>query len=139
MMHAAAAPIPFVPRTKLRPPRLPDDLLQRPRLLEKLDRPQTLSLVVAPAGYGKTALVSTWLAQCGLPYAWLSLESDDNSPFAFLTGFAAALHRLAPVLGSELLRLLQAAGGHSIGRNWKSGLSWYSTTTTMCAIQPFTS
>jgi LuxR family transcriptional regulator, maltose regulon positive regulatory protein len=106
-MHAAA-PIPFVPRTKLRPPRLPDDLLRRPRLLEKLGGPQTLSLVVAPAGYGKTALVSTWLAQCGLPYAWLSLESDDNSLSAFLTGLAAALQRLAPVLYGELLSLLQA-------------------------------
>ena len=108
MTITAAAPVPFVPRTKLRPPRLPDDLLGRPRLIEKLNRPQTLSLVVAPAGYGKTALVSTWLAQSGLPYAWLSLEADDNSLPAFLAGSAAALHRLVPVLGGELLSPLQA-------------------------------
>lgn len=57
MTTPAAAPIPFVPRTKLRPPRLPDDLLGRAPLIEKLQRSQTLSLVIAPAGYGKTALV----------------------------------------------------------------------------------
>ncbi len=107
MTTTASAPVPFVPRTKLRPPRLPDDLLGRPRLFEKLQRPQTLSLVIAPAGYGKTALVSTWLTQSGLPYAWLSLEGDDNSLPVFLGGLAAALHRLLPALSGELLSLLQ--------------------------------
>jgi len=107
MTHTVATPIPFVPRTKLRPPRLPDDLLRRPRLIDKLQRPQTLSLVIAPAGYGKTALVSTWLEQCGFPYAWLSLEPDDNTAAAFLTGFVTALERLAPTLADELLQLLQ--------------------------------
>ena len=108
MTSKAATPVPFVPCTKLRPPRRPDDLLCRPRLIEKLQRPQTLSLVIAPAGYGKTALVSTWLAQSGLPYAWLSLEADDNSLGAFLAALAAALHCLAPELGSKLLSLLPA-------------------------------
>ena len=55
------APIPFVPRTKFRPPRLPDDVLLRTRLLERLDRPATLTLIIAPAGYGKTTLAGTWL------------------------------------------------------------------------------
>jgi hypothetical protein len=49
MTIAAAVPIPFVPRTKLRPPRLPDDLLRRPRLIERLDRPQTRWDAVAQA------------------------------------------------------------------------------------------
>ena len=53
-MHPA--PIPFVPRTKLRPPRLPDDILVRTRLLERLNRAQTLALIIAPAGYGKPPL-----------------------------------------------------------------------------------
>ena len=104
MTHAAATSMPFVPRTKLRPPRLSEDLLRRPRLIEKLERPQTLSLVIAPAGYGKTTLVSTWLAQSGIPYVWLSLERDDDTLGGFLAGFAAALCRLVPTLAGELTR-----------------------------------
>ena len=106
MTTTTAASIPFVPRMKLRPPRLSEDLLRRPRLIEKLDRPQSLSLVIAPAGYGKTTLVSTWLAQCGAPYAWLALEREDDTLLAFLAGFGAALGRLAPTLGDELLQRL---------------------------------
>ncbi len=111
MRPTAAASMPFVPRTKLRPPRLPDDLLRRPRLIEKLNRPQTLSLVIAPAGHGKTALVSTWLVQSGLPFAWLSLDRDDDSLPAFLAGMGAALRQLAPTLEGELRQLLQAPTG----------------------------
>ncbi|MFN8469489.1 MAG: LuxR C-terminal-related transcriptional regulator [Caldilineaceae bacterium] len=111
MTTTAAASIPFVPRTKLRPPRLSEDLLRRPRLIEKLERPQTLSLVIAPAGYGKTTLISTWLAQCGVPYAWLSLEREDDTLLAFMAGFGAALQRVVPALGSELLNLLQGHTG----------------------------
>ena len=107
MTPEAAASMPFVPRTKLRPPRLSQDLLRRPRLIEKLDRPQTLSLVIAPAGYGKTTLIGTWLAQCGIPCAWLSLEREDDTLWGFLTGLTAALGRLAPTLAGELARLPQ--------------------------------
>ncbi len=102
-----SAPIPFVPRTKLRPPRLPDDVLLRTRLLARLDRPQTLTLIVAPAGYGKTTLAATWLAQCGRPGAWISLESDDNTPAAFLLALVTAVRRMFPAFGGELLDLLQ--------------------------------
>ena len=111
MTTTAAASIPFVPRTKLRPPRLSEDLLRRPRLIEKLERPQTLSLVIAPAGYGKTTLIGTWLTQCGVPYAWLSLEREDDTLLAFLAGFGAALQRVVPALGDELLKLLQGHTG----------------------------
>ena len=61
------APIPFVPRTKFRPPRLPDDVLFRARLLERLDRDAALTLIIAPAGYGKTTLAGTWLAHMQPP------------------------------------------------------------------------
>ena len=115
MTPEAATFMPFVPRTKLRPPRLSQDLLRRPRLLEKLQRPQTLSLVIAPAGYGKTTLVSTWLAQSGVPYAWLSLEREDDTLPGFLAGFAAALRRLVPALDGELEKLLQTPSGEPNG------------------------
>jgi hypothetical protein len=70
------APIPFVPRTKLRPPRLPDDILVRTRLQERLNRARTLALIIAPAGYCKTTLAYSWLAQRDYPYAWLTLEDE---------------------------------------------------------------
>lgn len=98
--------IPFIPRTKLRPPRLPGDLLLRPRLLERLERPQILSLVLAPAGYGKTTLVSSWLAQREQPAAWISLESADNTPGAFVAALAAAVQGVCPAVSGALLDLL---------------------------------
>src|SRR5215212_4224958 len=70
-------------RSKLRPPRLANDLVSRPRLLERLDRLATVSLIVAPAGYGKTTLVSMWLAQSDRPSAWVSLDEEDNEPSYF--------------------------------------------------------
>jgi LuxR family maltose regulon positive regulatory protein len=98
----------FVPRTKLRPPRIPEDVLVRMRLLPKLDGTETLTLVVAPAGYGKTTLVTSWLAQGRHPYAWLSLEGDDNKLGIFVAGLVCAIRRLVPAFGGELLDLVQS-------------------------------
>ncbi len=106
MPHAL---LPFVPRTKLRPSRLPDDILLRTRLFEKLDRLSTLALIIAPAGYGKTTLISSWLVQADQPYAWLSLESADSTLPAFLAAFVAAVRTLFPGFGGVLLDLLQDA------------------------------
>lgn len=108
-MHSA--PIPFMPRTKLRPPRLPDDLLPRPRLWEKLSRTETLMLVIAPAGYGKTTLVGTWVARCDRPYAWISLDREDNTFAGFLAALTLAMRRVAPTFGDALLELLGAETG----------------------------
>lgn len=108
-MHTA--PIPFVPRTKLRPPRLPDDILVRTRLLERLNRAQTLALIIAPAGFGKTTLACTWLAQHGHPYAWLALEDEDNTPAVFLAGLVGAVRRVFPAFGAALLALLEEPTG----------------------------
>src|SRR5512143_2561024 len=78
-------------------------LVERPRLLEKLNqalRPSCrLTLVSAPPGFGKTTLVSTWAtsaraAQRGLPVAWLSLDEHDNDPMLFWSYICAALHGL---------------------------------------------
>jgi LuxR family transcriptional regulator, maltose regulon positive regulatory protein len=101
-----SAPIPFMPRTKLRPPRLPDDLLSRPSLLEKLNRTETLTLVIAPAGYGKTTLVGTWVAHCNRPYAWISLDPEDNTFIGFVAAIVLAMQRVFPAFGGELLELL---------------------------------
>ena len=78
----------------LPPPR--PDLVPRPNLLERLNAGliRKLTLISAPAGFGKTTLVSEWLASCGRPVAWLSLDEGDADPSRFLTYFVAALQKL---------------------------------------------
>ncbi len=91
-MKASRAPI---IRTKLNAPRVSRDLLPRRRLFRELDRGAELSLTVvsAPAGYGKSTLVASWLATRTLPWAWLSLDQEDGDLFLFLHYFLAALER----------------------------------------------
>ena len=55
-----------------------------------------LTLVIAPAGYGKTTLLSTWLEQSDLPSAWLSLDEQDNDPALFVTYLISAVRTLFP-------------------------------------------
>ena len=80
-------------RTKLYQPPVPDDLVLRLRLLEKLERQRQrpLILISAPAGYGKSTLVSNWLKTCNLPSAWLSLDDRDNDLAFFMYAFLAAI------------------------------------------------
>ena len=72
----------------------------RPRLVERLDEGlaagHRLTLVSAPAGFGKTMLASEWVAGCGRPVAWLSLDAGDSDPSRFLTYLVAALQTVAP-------------------------------------------
>lgn len=87
--------------TKLTPPRSPGILLQRERLLTRLDNAAagSLTLVCAAAGFGKTTLLSQWFqhrqAQ-GDALAWLSLEEDDSAPLLFMRYLLAALSPLYP-------------------------------------------
>ena len=89
--------------TKLHRPRPTSNLLARPRLTQQLDhgllQGHRLFLVVAPAGYGKTTLVTDWLGKTGVPSAWLSLDEADNDPLRFFTYVAAALQQ---TLGARL-------------------------------------
>ena len=103
--------------TKLYIPPLRKNVVSRPRLIERLNEglcrdqgfgPQ-LTLISAPAGFGKTTLVSAWAAGCDRRIAWLSLEEGDSDPARFLTYLVAALRTVAPGIGEGVLRLLQAA------------------------------
>ena len=67
-----------------------------------------LTLVSAPAGYGKSTAVSQWLATCDLPSAWLSLDVADNDLRVFLTYFVAAINELFPQALSATSALLRA-------------------------------
>jgi len=84
-------------KTKLYIPPPRPELVSRPRLIERLNEGlhRKLTLISAPAGFGKTTLVSEWVAACDRPAAWLSLDEGDNDPTRFLTYLIAALQTLA--------------------------------------------
>jgi LuxR family maltose regulon positive regulatory protein len=87
-------------------------LVARPALIERLNeslRPGCkLVLVSAPAGFGKTTLVSAWIHSSEQPAAWLSLDQGDNDPIRFLAYLAAALQTIDAQLGSDALAALQS-------------------------------
>lgn len=82
----------------------------RPRLNSRLNAGLhgKLTLISAPAGFGKTTLVSEWLASVERPVAWLSLDPRDNDPSRFLIYLLSALRTIAPSLGQGLLGILQS-------------------------------
>jgi len=67
-----------------------------------------VTLISAPAGFGKTTLVSEWVAGCERPAAWLSLDDGDNDPARFLTYLVAALQTIAQNIGAGVLGVLQS-------------------------------
>jgi len=97
-------------RTKLYIPPTRPIIVLRPRLIEKLNGGIhcKLTLISAPAGYGKTTLVSEWTASCGKPVAWLSLDERDNDPARFLIYFVSALRTIKADIGDGVLRSLQS-------------------------------
>src|SRR6266542_3381253 len=72
--------------TKLYVPSAPPRVVPRQRLIEQLNEGlhRRLTLISAPAGFGKSTLLSAWVAGCDRPVAWLSLDEDDNDPTRFL-------------------------------------------------------
>jgi LuxR family maltose regulon positive regulatory protein len=78
------------------------------RLKEGLQSPSGVTLISAPAGFGKTTLVSEWVMSCKRPAAWLSLDEGDNDPARFLTYLISAVQIISPNLGAQLLEVLQS-------------------------------
>jgi LuxR family maltose regulon positive regulatory protein len=95
--------------TKLHLPRPRAQLVPRSHLVERLQQgvAGALTLVSAPAGYGKTTLLAQWRASTRTPVAWLSLEPEDNEPTRFLMYLIAALQTLDPHLGAPAEALLR--------------------------------
>ncbi|GAB4580374.1 MAG: LuxR C-terminal-related transcriptional regulator [Anaerolineales bacterium] len=95
--------------TKLHAPQLRPQLVPRTRLLNQLRAEGgTLTVIAAPAGFGKTTLITAWLAQDQRPHAWLSLEERDNDPSRFVNYLIAAFQTLVPTFGQTILSALQA-------------------------------
>src|SRR5579863_4106132 len=96
--------------TKLYIPRLRPNVVLRPRLIERLNEGlhRKLTLISAPAGFGKTTLVSAWVEGIERPTAWLSLDEGDNNPARFLVYLVAALRTIAATIGEGVLGMLQS-------------------------------
>src|ERR671932_2619659 len=96
--------------TKLYVPSVPPRVVPRHRLIEQLDEGlhRKLTLISAPAGFGKTTLLSAWVAGCDRQVAWLSLDEADNDPTRFLIYLAAAVRTLAPSIGEAVLASIQS-------------------------------
>lgn len=102
-------------QTKLYKPALRPTLVARPKLFEKIDAGLSakLTLVAAPAGYGKTTLVASWVAQhTDTQVAWLVLDSNDNDPQTFFSYFLAAIRPFAPLVTEQLQPLLLSSMPH---------------------------
>ena len=98
--------------TKLFVPPLRPNLVPRPHLIERLNQGlhlgHKLTLISAPAGFGKTTLAGEWLAGCGRQAAWLSLDEGDNNPTRFLAYLVAALQTVSATIGEGVLAALQS-------------------------------
>ena len=108
-MTGETTPLPLL-RTKLHRPPVVADHLHRQHLMDwlnkRLHRP--LTLVSAPAGYGKTTLISCWLESLDIPSAWLSIDEADNDLHLFLSYFLAAVQTVFPEVGQEIQTILKA-------------------------------
>jgi LuxR family maltose regulon positive regulatory protein len=115
--HAEARDVPLLTTKLYIPPPRPS-AVPRPHLIQRLEDGlrlgHRLTLISAPAGFGKSTLLSEWAAGGQRPVAWLSLDEGDNDPVRFLSYFVAALRTLAtpsqvePKVGQGVLSALQA-------------------------------
>jgi LuxR family maltose regulon positive regulatory protein len=98
-------------RTKLHLPFTRAELVLRGRLQEQIESGLRgpLTLITAPAGFGKTTLVASYVTGAGMPVAWLSLDKDDNETGRFLSYLAAALQEAEHTIGSQAAQMLAAA------------------------------
>lgn len=107
--------------TKISVPRLPEGFVHRSRLTDRINQGVKcpLTLLIAPAGFGKTNLLIEWTRETNLPVAWLTIDSDDNEPARFIRYVIGALQTVELGLGDDALDLLQS----SQDDGWKTGLT----------------
>jgi LuxR family maltose regulon positive regulatory protein len=95
-------------RTKLRPPFIRTRIVPRPRLQEQIAQGLCgpLTLITAPAGFGKTTLVASCVSNCGMSVAWFSLDKNDNQAGRFLNYLVASLQEVDNTIGSEAAQMV---------------------------------
>ena len=105
-------PTPVLPSTRLYPPRLRTNLVERASLIARLsdDPERQLTVITAPAGYGKSTLAAQLVAQLALPTAWVRLEATDDEPQSFFELILAALHLIDRDLAAGTATLLTQDG-----------------------------
>ncbi len=103
-------------RTKISAPHISKPFVHRPRLTNKVQQGVRgpLTLLNAPAGFGKTHLLMEWMAETGLPVAWLTIDTQDNELQRFFGYFIGALQTLVPSLGEKALEFLQFTEGSDL-------------------------
>ena len=108
-MAATDLSVPLL-RTKIHRPPVDNDHIHRPLLLARLSRNRRLplTLISAPAGYGKSTLASCWLASVDVLSAWVSLDENDNDPRFFLAYVVAAVQAIFPGTLPKTQTLLNA-------------------------------
>jgi len=99
--------------TKLYIPPLRPGIVPRSRLIKRMNdsvaKGGRLTLISASAGFGKTTLISEWVASCGRPVVWLSLDEGDNDPVRFISYLIAALQSIKTGIGESSLAALHAS------------------------------
>ncbi|HEU4326749.1 MAG TPA: LuxR C-terminal-related transcriptional regulator [Roseiflexaceae bacterium] len=98
--------------TKLCVPILPPDLTPRPLLVQRLEegrrQGRRLTLVAAPAGFGKTTLLGMWQAAYAHPTVWIGLDASDNDPSRWLSYLISGIQQIHPQIGQTARQLLRA-------------------------------
>jgi len=96
--------------TKLHIPSTSINLVHRSHLFEKMDNglKRKLTLISAPAGFGKTTVISDWISQNKIPSVWYSIDKRDNDPVEFLTYIIAGIQTIEKDFGQSSLKLLKA-------------------------------
>lgn len=102
--------IDFIIRSKLYRPPISRDHVHRSALLDRLDthQQQPLTLVSAPAGYGKSTLVSCWLGGCNTASAWISLDGNDSQMRLFLSYVITAIRDIFPAACRQTMAMLES-------------------------------
>src|SRR5215203_6372776 len=106
---SSAPPLDALLATKLYIPAPRPNRVPRPRLTERMELGAAgpLTLISAPAGFGKSTLLSEWAHAGGRQVAWLSLDEGDNDPVRFLCYAVTSLQRVHPGLGEGVLTALR--------------------------------
>ena len=119
-------------KTKLFIPPLSEGLIARPRLTDFIDdnAAKKVSFISAPAGFGKSTLLSEWASISDLPVCWVSLDASEDDPLIFLSYLIASVQSIWDGLGDTILNSLRSPGSPPVDlllNSWINELSEYSS------------